>query len=871
MNRQRMAGDAVARPVSPSRHVRSGVGGILAAWLLLAPANGGAGGLPVFLADNHAETFGWLARTFDLDAPVTLVLIDAHSDASAAERSDELREQLRRVPSAAERARRVEEWRASGRIQAFNWLEPLLPRPLERVLWIPRPAMPADERAESAWAAVQALDGRLALEPRGAGSFARRWEVLDEAGLRAWQPGIQRVILAVDLDYFAGLADAGKRFEELWETALGWPGLAGVAFAISRPWLTDDAEAGRLVRMAVAAIDRTRGAVLEWDLSVDDRPDASLKARDLARGGGPVPRWDVAKADPGLRGMLALRREQWRFADREREIPLEAWAAGVGGTLAVDGLTPDCDGVVRMTAGTAAVLRVRPETPAAASGRVRWFGRVSTRAAYDLLPETGLGKSFAKAPGRWIHERRVRLGETADFALPAAAWQGLLDEAVRCGRVVVEAEAEAAGEWLPVAPVDLRVRRGSGFQAALSECFGMPYVFGVAVQDDGGRQGVDTGWGSDCSNFLAYAWRRSGVRVAWGDPGRVRQGLVTVADQATPASGVKLDAAMIRRGVAVDFGAHVGALWEDREPLETLDGGDLMAHHLGGRPALLTLTELARDRGPFAVRTPSARAGCRLGFAGDVVLAGEPVGLAQLAAAMAGADLGLANLEGIPSARAPAGSLRHDFRFPPARLADLRQAGVRVVSLANNHAADAGLAGLVEGRAAAEAAGLAVVGAGRDLTEALQPWRGEVKGVRLAVFGVCGVAAPAAGIGTAGVLRLPAHAAGLAREIAAARAEGAVPVVLVHWGDEHSTVPTAEQHCWACWLTAHGATVVAGSGPHVTQPEEFHAGGVIAYSLGNAVYPQALLGRGNGWLWSVAVDPTGTVLDCARLASGVTR
>ena len=48
---------------------------------------------------------------------------------------------------------------------------------------------------------------------------------MDEAGLRAWRPGLTPVILAVDLDYFAGMADAAARFEELWQTAMDWPGL----------------------------------------------------------------------------------------------------------------------------------------------------------------------------------------------------------------------------------------------------------------------------------------------------------------------------------------------------------------------------------------------------------------------------------------------------------------------------------------------------------------------------------------------------------------------------------------------------------------------------------------------------------------------
>lgn len=67
--------------------------------------------LPVFMADNHAETYGWITRTFDPDDAFTLVLIDAHSDASAAERSEEMREGIRRVPDLATRAARVEQWR----------------------------------------------------------------------------------------------------------------------------------------------------------------------------------------------------------------------------------------------------------------------------------------------------------------------------------------------------------------------------------------------------------------------------------------------------------------------------------------------------------------------------------------------------------------------------------------------------------------------------------------------------------------------------------------------------------------------------------------------------------------------------------------
>ena len=62
-------------------------------------------------------------------------------------------------------------------------------------------------------------------------------------------------------------AEREQTFEKIWTRAMDWPGLAGVAFAVSRPWLADDAEADALVALACDAVSRTRGAFLEVDAS----------------------------------------------------------------------------------------------------------------------------------------------------------------------------------------------------------------------------------------------------------------------------------------------------------------------------------------------------------------------------------------------------------------------------------------------------------------------------------------------------------------------------------------------------------------------------------------------------------------------------
>ena len=72
---------------------------LVAAGHTVLPANS----LPIYIEDNHAGTFYWLAQNIDLDQSYTLVLFDAHSDASGIFDSDKIREVLRQVASTQDR------------------------------------------------------------------------------------------------------------------------------------------------------------------------------------------------------------------------------------------------------------------------------------------------------------------------------------------------------------------------------------------------------------------------------------------------------------------------------------------------------------------------------------------------------------------------------------------------------------------------------------------------------------------------------------------------------------------------------------------------------------------------------------------------
>jgi poly-gamma-glutamate synthesis protein (capsule biosynthesis protein) len=221
---------------------------------------------------------------------------------------------------------------------------------------------------------------------------------------------------------------------------------------------------------------------------------------------------------------------------------------------------------------------------------------------------------------------------------------------------------------------------------------------------------------------------------------------------------------------------------------------------------------------------------------------------APVADLLAAADVTFANLETPIAPTAGRGSRSYIFNAPPAVVSALRRAGVKLVSVANNHAFDQGRAGFEETLARLDAADLPYVGAGEPGREA-GPRVLEVNGLRIAFLGYAhffnqdgnACAAPARGPCARAALLDPERA--IADVERAARTADAV-VVSVHWGDEYHQQPREADVALAHRLADAGALLVLGHHPHVLQPIELYprADGrvaLIAYSLGNFVSNQS--------------------------------
>jgi len=727
-------------------------------------------------------------------------------------------------------------------VQAFNWIEPLMPLPLSRVLWVAGAELSAGGKDKLRTEAADALDARLEFEARAAGSLDALWKVEDVAGFEGWNAEEAPVIVSVDLDFFRGMGEgeAVSVFGRLWAAIMRLPRLAGVSFAVSRPWLEDGKEAERLLVLAMDAVLGVENRTVSIGVDEPDWPDDSSKAAEYRRQNAEVPRFDWKSPGSAVSQRLAaLRAEGVSFARGESpRLVVDRAAVGIDGTWRVDAARP----VVVRVAGDAA----------RSGGRTRWYLLEPGNEAVDLFPEAGFGKNFApRGTASAVWSRRVFLGDSGDgaFALP------LPDGDAGLGRWRVQAEVptEFGSKWSDV--LEVRVQSGEGFRRSLAGQFRAPYVFGIGLARGQSLTGPDLGWGYDCANFLIAGWRDQGVWMPWGDPGKLRKNLEALGENFDLADRPAIRAEDVARGLVMDFGAHVAAVWEDRAPQGSLGAEDVAVHHLGGPPELIGVGELTRERPRFALRRLPAKRAARVWFGGDVVLDQRAPELEVFASA--GGDAVAVNLEGVGAEKAKALPGRYRFVFPARHLQALRAAGVTAVSVANNHSLDGGLAGLCESLDSAERAGLQIAGTS-ERTAILRSADPKIVLVAASLF-------PEE---SGGIVSLPRDADLLDSQICSARENGATVVAMLHGGDEYSNVVNDAQREWARWCIDRGAALVVFAHPHVVQPLESYRGRPVAFSLGNLVYPSELRGADNGAWLRVDFSEQGDVIAADLLPLG---
>ncbi|MFC2048483.1 CapA family protein [Chloroflexota bacterium] len=247
--------------------------------------------------------------------------------------------------------------------------------------------------------------------------------------------------------------------------------------------------------------------------------------------------------------------------------------------------------------------------------------------------------------------------------------------------------------------------------------------------------------------------------------------------------------------------------------------------------------------------------------AGDVIIARKDYqnSFTRVAAILREADIAFFNCETAYAEKGSPGMAQHGAGpHDPTKMPALVSAGFDVCTLANNHTLDWGVDAVVECRERLEALGIAVCGAGRDISEARKPAILERKGIRVAFLGYLSVGPngcmaeedkPGCAMVRAHTLYEPYEyqpgtppkiltwayredLQNMVKDIRKAKEQADIVIMTDHWGIHHKPVviPDYEYEVGHAAVDA-GADLVLGTHAHILKGIEVYKGKAIIHSL----------------------------------------
>ena len=219
-------------------------------------------------------------------------------------------------------------------------------------------------------------------------------------------------------------------------------------------------------------------------------------------------------------------------------------------------------------------------------------------------------------------------------------------------------------------------------------------------------------------------------------------------------------------------------------------------------------------------------------FAGDYSKLFENLDLAK------NSDIVFANLEGPASDKGKDVGSIYSFRMNPSIIPALKGAGINIVSMANNHAGDWGMAAFTDTLKRLKENEVLYTGGGLNLAEASQPVIVEKYGIKIGYLGFSDVGPNWLKATEANAGILLASNPNFDQIVSNAAAQVDHLVVSFHFGDEYKKIHNARQESLAHRAVDAGAKIVIGHHPHVMQDTEVYKNSFIAYSLGNFIFDQ---------------------------------
>lgn len=183
---------------------------------------------------------------------------------------------------------------------------------------------------------------------------------------------------------------------------------------------------------------------------------------------------------------------------------------------------------------------------------------------------------------------------------------------------------------------------------------------------------------------------------------------------------------------------------------------------------------------------------------------------------------------------------QYNFRSDPKNLEAMKNAGIDVVSLANNHSLDYGYDGLLDTLDYIDKSGILRVGAGRNSSDANKVAIINKNGYKVGILGYSRVVPSIEWYATSSrpglVGAYDSQLQGVLKKVEEAKETVDILIISMHWGTERQTYPRDIDPLAGRKLIDAGADIIMGHHPHVLQGIEIYKGKPIFYSLGNFVF-----------------------------------
>jgi poly-gamma-glutamate synthesis protein (capsule biosynthesis protein) len=210
-----------------------------------------------------------------------------------------------------------------------------------------------------------------------------------------------------------------------------------------------------------------------------------------------------------------------------------------------------------------------------------------------------------------------------------------------------------------------------------------------------------------------------------------------------------------------------------------------------------------------------------------------------IAPTIAAADISVFNFESpfLKNANYDVSTGSFAFKANPLALEGLLLAGIDVVSLANNHALNAGRQGVIDTLDILKEHDIAGIGLGLNEKEAREGVVLSKDGWRVAFLSYAYPRDYSLATDTrAGIAGMDIN--NLKEDIERLQEEADLVIVLMHAGHEYVNYPNSQQTEFARKAIDFGADAVIGHHPHWPQSWEIYNDKIIFYSLGNFVFDQ---------------------------------